>query len=85
MERIEDVMRYPDDDIFAEDGGDESTEYGKLSGSIELKNVTFGYSRLAEPLIGISTSRSSPGMSVGVRRRFGRGKIHDLQADLRPL
>lgn len=51
MERIEDVMKYPADAVFAENSGAEPTEYGKLSGNIELKNVTFGYSRLAEPLI----------------------------------
>lgn len=50
MERIEDVMRYstdvPEDEPIKDD-----CEYDKLSGNIEMKNVTFGYSRLAEPLI----------------------------------
>lgn len=50
MERIEDVMRYstdvPEDKPIKDD-----CEYDKLSGNIEMKNVTFGYSRLAEPLI----------------------------------
>ena len=50
MERIEDVMKYPTDAVFEESVGDDA-EYDKLSGSIELRNVTFGYSRLAEPLI----------------------------------
>ena len=74
MERIEDVMRYPDDDIFAEDGGDESTEYGKLSGSIELKNVTFGYSRLAEPLIRDFNLTLRPGDRVAFVGASGCGK-----------
>ena len=51
MERIEDVMKYPTDAVFEESVGDDDAEYDKLSGSIELRNVTFGYSRLAEPLI----------------------------------
>ena len=50
MERIEDVMKYPVDVSFDEKV-DENAEYDKLSGNIEMKNVTFGYSRLAEPLI----------------------------------
>ena len=50
MERIEDVMRYPTD--IPEDAPvSDNCEYDKLSGNIEMKNVTFGYSRLAEPLI----------------------------------
>ena len=51
MERIEDVMKYPSDFAFAEPAEDEPEEYDKLSGNIEIKNITFGYSRLAEPLI----------------------------------
>ncbi len=74
MERIEDVMRYPDDDIFAEDSGDESTEYGKLSGNIELKNVTFGYSRLAEPLIRDFNLTLKPGDRVAFVGASGCGK-----------
>lgn len=50
MERIEDVMHYPTD--VPEDAPvSDNCEYDKLSGNIEMKNVTFGYSRLAEPLI----------------------------------
>lgn len=51
MERVEDVMEYPTDVNCSRDGISEDAEYSKLSGNVELKNVTFGYSRLAEPLI----------------------------------
>ena len=56
MERIEDVMEYPDDPIFAESNNqNENVEtddcFDKLSGSLVMKNVTFGYSRLEAPLI----------------------------------
>lgn len=50
MERVEDVMKYPVD-IQNDAPVDENAEYDKLSGCIEMKNVTFGYSRLGEPLI----------------------------------
>lgn len=51
MERVEDVMEYPTDVNCSREGILEDAEYSKLSGSVELKNVTFGYSRLAKPLI----------------------------------
>ena len=51
MERVEDVMEYPADVSYENDGVKEDEVYSKLSGSLEMKNVTFGYSRLAEPLI----------------------------------
>ena len=51
MERVEDVMEYPTDVNCSRDGISEDAEYSKLSGNVELRNVTFGYSRLAEPLI----------------------------------
>jgi NHLM bacteriocin system ABC transporter peptidase/ATP-binding protein len=49
MERIEDIMNYPPDVEYKENGVLES--YDKLSGQLEMKNITFGYSRLGEPLI----------------------------------
>ena len=51
MERVEDVMEYPTDVNYDNDAVSENEEYDKLTGNVELKNVTFGYSRLAEPLI----------------------------------
>lgn len=51
MERVEDVMEYPTDVNCDRDELSEDAKYSKLSGSVELKNVTFGYSRLAVPLI----------------------------------
>ncbi len=50
MERIEDVMEYPTDVEYRENSKEE-IRYDKLTGKVELKNVTFGYSRLAPPLI----------------------------------
>ena len=50
MERIEDVMEYPDDRILSRKAGEEEN-FGKLSGTLTMRGVTFGYSRLAPPLI----------------------------------
>lgn len=53
MERVEDVMEYPTDVNceLPDEAIDENVSYDKLSGEIEMKDVTFGYSRLGEPLI----------------------------------
>ena len=52
MERIEDVMEYPVDPVFAEsDKQKEDGDFDKLSGSVVMKNVSFGYSPLEPPLI----------------------------------
>ena len=50
MERVEDVMKYPTDPVFDASSQQGEEGYSKLSGEVELKNVTFGYSRLGEPL-----------------------------------
>ena len=51
MERIEDVMEYPADVNSPVIRGDREETYKKLTGELKIKNLTFGYSRLAEPLI----------------------------------
>ena len=75
MERIEDVMKYPTDvicDQAAEEG--EDAEYDKLSGNVEMRNVTFGYSRLGEPLIRDFNLTLKPGSRVAFVGTSGCGK-----------
>lgn len=74
MERIEDVMEYPADENSAlrQQTGDIS--YRKLKGNVEMKNVTFGYSRLAEPLISGFDLRLEPGSRVAFVGSSGCGK-----------
>ncbi len=74
MERIEDVMEYPADIPSVSEDNDENQEFDKLSGKIELKNVTFGYSRLAEPLIKDFSMTLLPGQRVAFVGPSGCGK-----------
>ncbi|MBE6596560.1 MAG: NHLP family bacteriocin export ABC transporter peptidase/permease/ATPase subunit [Ruminococcaceae bacterium] len=75
MERIEDVMQYPTDVIFeADEVLDENAEYDKLSGSLEMRNVTFGYSRLSDPLIKDFNLTLKPGSRVAFVGTSGCGK-----------
>lgn len=74
MERIEDVMEYPADENSAlrQQTGDVS--YKKLKGRVEMKNVTFGYSRLAPPLISGFDLKLEPGSRVAFVGSSGCGK-----------
>lgn len=74
MERIEDVMKYPTDVNFENDDVSDDVEYDKLSGRIEMKNVTFGYSKLAEPLIEDFNLSLKPGQRVAFVGSSGCGK-----------
>lgn len=72
MERIEDVLEYPTDIMYK--GGEEDTTYQKLQGKIELRNVTFGYSRLEPPLIENFSMTLMPGKKVAFVGGSGCGK-----------
>ena len=74
MERIEDVMKYPLDPVFTVPARQEGESYAKLSGEVELKNVTFGYSRLGEPLIRDFSIHIKPGSRVALVGASGCGK-----------
>ena len=50
MERVQDVMNNKPD-VYHYATPEQTKTYGKLSGCLELKNVTFGYSPLAKPLL----------------------------------
>ncbi len=51
MERVEDVMNYPEAIPETAPERSEDQVYEKLMGDVVLKNVTFGYSPLDEPVI----------------------------------
>lgn len=76
MERIEDVMNYePDVNYDESDSKAESDEeYTKLSGAVEIKNLTFGYKKLAEPLIENFSLSLKPGSKVAFVGSSGCGK-----------
>lgn len=73
MERIEDVMEYPTDVEYRENSKEEIS-YDKLTGKVELKNVTFGYSRLAPPLIENFSMVLEAGQKVAFVGGSGCGK-----------
>lgn len=74
MERVEDVMQYPTDVNYENESWDENKEYDKLSGLVEMRNVTFGYSRLTEPLIENFSLTLKPGSRVAFVGSSGCGK-----------
>lgn len=73
MEQVEDVMEYPEDPALAGEAV-ETDSYEKLSGHIELKNITFGYARLSDPLIKDFSMTLEPGSRVAFVGSSGCGK-----------
>lgn len=79
MERIEDVMEYPDDpetvDKHQDLPGEAASEsLEKLRGELELKNITFGYSKLDKPLIRDFSLSLKTGERVALVGSSGCGK-----------
>ena len=82
MERVEDVMEYrsPDapeespDTEAASANTDEEDGQGKLTGAVSLRHVTFGYSRLAPPLIRDFSMELPQGSKVAFVGASGCGK-----------
>ena len=89
MERVEDVMNYPADVEYDEEAETETKEadgqdhkeaakglpsFEKLRGRLELRDITFGYSRLAPPLIRDFSLTLPPGGTVALVGSSGCGK-----------
>jgi NHPM bacteriocin system ABC transporter, peptidase/ATP-binding protein len=74
MERVEDVMENPDDPALCYGKDIEDEDFSKLKGDVELKNVTFGYSRLGKPTIEDFSMHLKPGSRIAVVGASGCGK-----------
>ena len=74
VKRVEDIEKYPTDPVFAGGKEKEMAAAGKLNGSVELRHVAFGYSRLKEPLICDFSFRLHSGESIAFVGPSGCGK-----------
>lgn len=75
MNRLDDVLRYRvEEGIEADPGALPAKRSVKLEGRLELKGVSFGYSRLDPPLIEGFDLRLEPGSRVALVGSSGSGK-----------
>ena len=73
IERVEDVMRYPVDcELTTHISGEKTVS--KLSGSVTMRDVTFGYAKLSDPLIEHFDLELAPGSRVAFVGASGCGK-----------
>ena len=73
MQRLDDVRRYEIDDLNCRDE-EISGNIERLSGELELRNVSFGYSPLEKPLLNNFSLHIRPGHWVAVVGASGSGK-----------
>jgi len=78
MNRLDDVLEYPQDAQYSREIPEDDQKRGarmvKLSGHIELRNVTFGYNPLERALIEDFTLAIKPGQRVALVGGSGSGK-----------
>ena len=76
MNRLDDVLRYPPDPQYEQtrENCPVDPRIVKLSGHVELRNVTFGYSPLEKPLVEDFSLVVQPGRRVAFVGSSGSGK-----------
>ncbi|HSI12933.1 MAG TPA: NHLP family bacteriocin export ABC transporter peptidase/permease/ATPase subunit [Chthoniobacter sp.] len=76
MNRLDDVLRYPQDEQYTRTVPADSplNKLIKLTGHVEFRNVTFGYSPLEKPLIEDFSIVIKPGSRVALVGGSGSGK-----------
>ena len=75
MHRLDDVMRYKTDELnYPSDDSARSFERDRLTGELQLEDVSFGYSPVAKPLIEHFNLHIEPGNWAAVVGASGSGK-----------
>lgn len=76
MNRLDDVLKYPSDPQVEDSAGhvDAGGIEARLEGRIELRNITFGYSKLEPPLIENFNLTLHPGERIALVGASGCGK-----------
>ncbi len=78
LNRLDDVLRYPIDAQIARSSLSkpwmEASRDAKLSGEVELRDISFGYSRLDPPLVKGFNLKLRPGQRVAIVGASGSGK-----------
>lgn len=74
MERVEDVMEAPDDPVLQHGAECGDKSHAKLTGEVELRHVTFGYSPLGSPTVTDFSMHLKPGSWIAIVGASGCGK-----------
>lgn len=74
MSRVDDILRYDEDEKYSQEPEDSGAENQKLSGEIELQDIAFGYSRLEKPLVEHFDFHLYSGRSIAFVGASGCGK-----------
>ena len=74
MERVQDVFKYPLADGLGDSEALPDENLAKLSGLVEMRDVTFGYNKLDDPVLRHFSMRVEPGNSVAIVGPSGCGK-----------
>lgn len=73
INRVEDILKYPIDEKF-EETIEKQNIRTKLDGSVELKDISFGYSRLKPPIVSDFSFHINCGSSIAFVGSSGCGK-----------
>ena len=72
LNRVDDILKYPQDQRYEEK--QEASMRGKLSGVVELDDISFGYSTLKPPLVEHFSFKLRSGESIAFVGASGSGK-----------
>ncbi|MGU3493098.1 NHLP family bacteriocin export ABC transporter peptidase/permease/ATPase subunit [Xanthobacteraceae bacterium A53D] len=77
LERVNDVMRYPLDETLKEEsegGSPAAIKAEPLTGTVDIRGLTFGYNRRAAPVVEDLNLTIKPGARIALVGRSGSGK-----------